>query len=190
MHCACGGLVVGFGRPSVGFCGLFVSFPQTLGCAFGELLVYSPDGGHLVGIWQAFGGLPVRFRFHCLFWCFGDLGGHLLCWQQLMWAFGGLLLVQAFGGRLVSFCQHFAGVGCGGLWVGFCFLCFVWWTFSELFVGLCFFFHIVLFAKPALAGLISSIYIYIYIYVYTGTGTGNWYWYQYQYYYLNIPTLL
>ena len=56
-----------------------------------ELFVYSPDGGLQVGIWWASGGLlvgfrwasgglPVRGRFHCLFWCFGDRGGHLLCW--------------------------------------------------------------------------------------------------------------
>ena len=45
-----------------------------------ELFVYSPDGGLLVGIWWAFGGLPVRFRFHCLFRCFGNRGGQLLCW--------------------------------------------------------------------------------------------------------------
>ena len=42
--------------------------------------------------------------------------------------------------------------------VGFCFLCFVWWTFSDLFVAFVFF-PIVLFTKPALAGLNSSVYI-------------------------------
>ena len=37
--------------------------------AFGTLFfIDSPGGGHLVGILCSFGGLLVRFAFHCLFW--------------------------------------------------------------------------------------------------------------------------
>ena len=82
---------MGFGQPSVGFCGLFVSFPQTLGCSFGALFVYSPDGGLLVGIWWAL----VGFR----------------CVLDFIVSFGVLV-------TLVGIC--YAGSGSCGLLVGSC----------------------------------------------------------------------
>ena len=72
---------------------------------------------------------------------------HVVFWRALAcasfwWASGKLLL---------AFCWCGLWWASDGLWL---FFFFGWWTFSELFVGLCFF-HIVLFTKPALAGLNS-----------------------------------